>query len=172
MPRYPTGAFTVGRTGCYGCARFTSADGACGVAGYPCKHWGMDLFGKTREVVAPDSGTVAAIGNGSSAPWVGYGPGVVVIAGDSGKYLLMGHLTYSTIRVEKGQRVREGDLIALFDPGIAHTHFEVRHELTGPSATNTMNPASWVGGGFGTVVKFAALAWGAHWLTKKLGVFS
>lgn len=169
MPRWPTGPFELHRTGCYGCVRTTSADGACGIAGYPCKHYGDDLFAKTRDVVAPETGTVVAVGNGSSAPWVGYGPGVVVIKGDgTGKFLLMGHLTYSSIEVSVGQHVIEGQHIALFDPGIGHTHFEVRHNLTGPSATNTLDPADWVNGRWKTVVALVALGFAGWWLTKKL----
>lgn len=168
MPRYPTGPFTLHRTGCYGCYRYSSADGACGVAGYPCRHWGDDLFATTRDVVAPDSGTVVAVSDGNSAPWVGYGPGVVVIKGDSGKYLLMGHLQFPSIQVAVGQRVREGDPLAQFDPAIAHTHFEVRHALTGPSATNTMAPSSWVHGRLILAAELAALALGAWWLTRRL----
>ncbi len=169
MARYPTGPFELHRTGCYGCVRLTSADGACGISGYPCKHYGDDLFAKTRDVFAPATGTVVAVSDGTVAPWVGYGPGVVVIKDPaSGKYLLMGHLTFSSIEVEVGQLVVEGQHIALFDPGIGHTHFEVRHQLTGPSATNTMNPADWVGGRWKTILMLIALGYGGWWLTKRL----
>lgn len=171
MARYPTGAFHVGRTGCYGCVRWTGADGACGVAGYPCTHWGVDLFGVARDVYAPEGGTVVAIGDGSSAPWVGYGPGVVVVEGDSGKFLLMGHLEYATIGVAKGQRVREGQPLARFDRSIAHTHFEVRHALTGPSPTNTMDPAQWIAGERAiTVLGLTALGAGAYYLARRLAL--
>jgi murein DD-endopeptidase MepM/ murein hydrolase activator NlpD len=160
MPRWPTGPFEVHRTGCYGCVRASSADGACGVHGYPCVHRGMDLFAKTNAVVAPDSGVVVAVSDGSSPPWSGYGPGVVVIRGDSGKFLLLGHLDYSTIDVTLGERVAEGQFVAQFDDGIGHTHFEVRRELTGPSETNTLDPSSWVGGGLFKLALIGFVLWG------------
>jgi murein DD-endopeptidase MepM/ murein hydrolase activator NlpD len=168
MPRWPTGSFSTHRTGCYGCVRLTTNDGACGVSGYPCVHWGMDLFADVNQVVAPDSGTVVAVSDGNSAPWVGYGPGVVVMLGDSGRYLLMGHLNPSTIGVSVGQRLAEGDLIAQFDPDIGHTHFEVREQLTGASSTNTINPSSWVGGLVRTLAIAAGLGLVAWWLTRRV----
>lgn len=144
MARWPTGSFTLHRTGCYGCQRFSSSDGACGVHGYPCVHWGMDLFATDPHVYAPEGGQVVAVSDGKSAPWVGYNPGIVVIHGQSGVFHVMAHLTHSSIRVMQGQLVGEGQLLAQFDPGIGHTHYEVRKQLTGPSDTNTIDPADWL----------------------------
>ncbi len=146
MSRWPTGPFTLRRTGCYGCVRRSSSDGACGVTGYPCVHYGMDLFASSREVVAPERGRVVAVADGSSAPWTGYGPGVIVIAGASGVFHLMGHLQWSSIRVRVGDELVEGQRLADFDPEIAHTHYEVRRQLTGPSKTNTIDPEAWLRG--------------------------
>jgi murein DD-endopeptidase MepM/ murein hydrolase activator NlpD len=160
MPRWPTGPFEIRRTGCYGCVRTSSADGACGVHGYPCVHRGMDLFAKDSTVVAPDSGVVVAVSDGSSAPWRGYGPGVVVIRGDSGEFLLLSHLDYSSISVGVGERVTEGQIIAQFNARIAHTHFEVRRELVGPSETNALDPSSWVSGGLFKFVLIGFVLWG------------
>lgn len=145
MPRWPTGPFSTHRTGCYGCKRMSSADGGCGVHGYPCTHWGMDLFaGADRRVVAPESGVVVAVANGSSPPWSGFGPGVVVIRGTSGVFHLLSHLEFSSIRVGIGLPVSEGTPIGQYDGRIAHTHYEVRRRLTGPSAENTIDPAKWL----------------------------
>lgn len=150
--------------GRYGAIRRSSRDGACGVHGYPCVHRGVDLFGRTRDVIAPDGGHVAAIADGRSAPWTGYGPGIVVIAGDSGKYLLLAHLDRASIDVEMGERVSEGQYIGRFDAGIAHTHFEVRNKLTGPSESNTSSPDAWVRGV--SLVVLVALGVGAWWITR------
>lgn len=165
MPRWPTGTFELRRTSCYGCVRMTPSDGSCGVHGYPCIHYGMDLFAKNREVVAPEAGVVVAVADGSSPPWTGYGPGVVVIQGQgTGKFLLMSHLERGSIMVGKGDRVSEGQQIARFDADIAHTHFEVRKNLTGPSKDNTINPKDWVRGI--SLVMLVGLGIGAWWITR------
>lgn len=145
MARWPTFPYSTHRTGCYGCKRNTPSDGGCGVKGYPCTHWGVDTFtlNKDRSVWAPESGVIVATATGSSPPFSGYGPGVVLMLGDSGWYHLMGHLTYSTIAVKPQQRVAEGAPIGAFDPGIAHCHYEVRRLPYGPSDTNTVNPEQW-----------------------------
>ncbi len=166
MPRWPTGPFSTHRTGCYGCVRYTSEDGACGVHGYPCVHWGADLFAADPNVFAPDSGVIVAVSDGNSAPWVGYGPGVVVMKGDSGQFLLMGHLNPSTIDVSVGDQVVEGQPIAVFDADIGHTHFEVRKQLTGPSDVNTIDPSSWVGGLPRKIVIGVGLGLVAWWITR------
>lgn len=145
MTRWPTAPYSTHRTGCYGCKRISSADGACGVHGYPCTHWGVDTFtiGGVRNVWAPEDGTVVSVADGSSPPWSGYGPGIVLLKGKSGWYHMMAHLTYSSIQVRPGQVIAEGAPIALFDPGIAHCHYEVRRMPTGPSEMNTVNPEEW-----------------------------
>lgn len=172
MARFPTGPFSLHATGCYGCVRWTPADGGCGISSYPCVHWGMDLFSSTRDVWAPEGGEVVAVADGSSAPWSGYGPGIIAIKGDSGKYLMMAHL--GSIEVTKGQRVREGQHIGMYSPSYGHTHFEVRHNLTGPSSTNTMDPYAWIAGERAMLALklggAAALAyWAAHWATRGVG---
>ena len=174
MPRWPTGPFEMRRTGCYGCVRMTPSDGSCGVAGHPCVHRGVDLFAKDSTVVAPDSGVVAAVANGTSSPWVGYGPGVIMIEGDSGKYLLLSHLDFGSISVTKGERVTEGQPLARFASNYGHTHFEVRHKMTGPSATNTMDPITWIDGGSRRLLNLLLLgfvAWGAHRLYRGGALF-
>jgi len=169
MPRWPTGPFTLHRTGCYRCVRNTPADGSCGIGTHPCMHPGDDLFAASTQVYAPDSGVVVATGDGRSAPWVGYNPGIIEIRGDSGKYLLMAHLDFDTITVKVGDRVVEGQPIARFNADVAHCHFEVRHKPYGPWETNTMDPAVWVAGG-GSFWRNLALAafvgWGAYKLAR------
>ena len=168
MPRWPTGPFSTHRTGCYGCMRVTSRDGSCGVHGYPCLHYGMDLFADDSLVVAPDAGRVVAVSDGSRAPWSGYGPGVVAIKGQSGRYLVLAHLARSSIKVEVGQLVQEGQPLARYDAGAGHTHFEVRRELTGPSSSNTVDPTDWIEGR-SRIVSIALLGlvlWGSWWLLE------
>jgi len=144
MARWPTGPFSTHRTGCYSCVRRTAADGGCGVHGYPCVHRGVDLFADDPHVFAPEAGTVVAVSDGKSAPWVGYGPGIIVIKGESGVYHLLAHLTSSTIGVSYGQWVQEGQPLAQFAASYGHTHYEVRKKLTGPSETNTIDPNVWL----------------------------
>lgn len=133
-------------------------------------HPGTDLFAKDSTVVAPDSGVVVAVASGLSAPWVGYGPAIIEILGDSGKYLLLAHLDPGSIAVTVGQRVTEGQPIARFDAATGHTHFEVRTKATGPWQTNTSDPAVWVAGGSSWVKRIALLAfvaWGASKLWRR-----
>src|SRR3990172_10802187 len=91
-------------------------DGGCGVRGYPCPHWGVDTFtiGGIRDVWAPEAGGVVAVADGSSPPFSGYGPGVVLLKGASGVYHLLSHLDYDTIRVRVGQQLAEGEPIGKF----------------------------------------------------------
>jgi len=144
MARWPTGPFKTGRTGCYGCMRYSSSDGSCGTKNYPCVHYGVDLFADDRRVFAPEAGTIIAVADGTKAPYVGYGPGVILLQGKSGVYHLLAHLSYSTILPSKGEWVSEGQQLAMFDQAIGHTHYEVRIEPTGNSATNTRDPEGWI----------------------------
>jgi murein DD-endopeptidase MepM/ murein hydrolase activator NlpD len=102
------------------------------------------MFATSPDVFAPESGVVERVSDGKSAPFQGYGPGVILIKGDSGFYHLLSHLNFSTINVAPGQRVFDGQRIAQFDREVAHTHYEVRRAPTGPSATNTIDPAVWL----------------------------
>jgi murein DD-endopeptidase MepM/ murein hydrolase activator NlpD len=160
MPRWPTAPYSSHRTGCYGCKRLSPSDGACGVHGYPCTHWGVDTFtiGGIRDVWAPEAGIVVAVSDGSSPPFVGYGPGIVLLKGASGVYHLLAHLQAGTTVVRVGQTLAEGAPIAKFDPAMGHCHYEVRRAPTGPSETNTINPEEWhraASGGSGLVVILA-----------------
>jgi hypothetical protein len=107
-------------------------------------HRGLDLFAESPDVYAPETGLVVAVSDGKSPPFVGYGPGVILLLGKSGYYHLLSHLRFSTITVKPGMMVFEGQKIAEFDPEIRHTHYEVRRQPTGPSETNTVNPLKWL----------------------------
>ena len=144
MPRLPTGPYKTGRTGCFGCVRKTSADGGCGVHGYPCVHRGLDMFAESPDIFAPEIGLVVAVSDGKSAPFVGFGPGVILIKGISGYYHLLSHLNPRTITVRPNYPVLEGMKLAQFDPEHGHTHYEVRKRATGPSETNNVNPLWWL----------------------------
>lgn len=159
MARWPTAPFTTRRTGAYGSRRLTSADGSCGVKGYPCVHWGVDTFTDgLRDVWAPEDGRVYAVADGSSPPFVGYGPGVVLLQGKSGFFHLLSHLERGSVRVQRGQDLREGELIGRFDSAHGHMHYEVRREPTGPSEVNTVNPEEWLRSQGGGIVKVLLVA--------------
>lgn len=104
------------------------------------------MFATSPQVFAPENGTVIDVANGASAPFVGFGPGVIVIRGDSGFFHLLAHLNFSTINVRQGQRVGEGQLLATFDPRIGHTHWEVRQQRLGSKPPNTIDPNIWLRG--------------------------
>lgn len=124
--------------------RFSSADGSCGTKSYPCVHWGVDLFADDRRVFAPEAGTILQISDGTKAPFIGYGPGVILLQGKSGVYHLLAHLSFATILPNKGEWVSEGQQLAMFDPKINHCHYEVRIQPTGPSSENTRDPEAWI----------------------------
>ncbi len=174
MARWPSGPFSTHRTGCYGCKRLSPADGACGTKPYPCTHWGVDLFAVTPEIYAPEAGIVMAVSDGNSAPFVGYGPGVVLMFGASGRYHLLAHL--AQVAVAKGQQLAEGTFIGRFDKGIAHSHYEVRKQPTGPSDVNTIDPAVWLaeqngGSSVGILLALGGLL-AAGWLLARSNVFA
>ena len=159
--------------GAYGYERRSAAEGSCGVTGYPCKHPGVDLVGEPGDpVYYPEDGEVVAVwarepGTELPQPWRGYGPGVLVMRGASGRYHLLGHLEDDDLRrrwprvtgdaagstqaqqdslmslVRKVDRnaftVRGGDVAGLVS-GARHVHWEVRKQTrTG----GRYNPAIW-----------------------------
>lgn len=157
-PIYP---LVVGAHGAWLEIRSTPADGACGVHGYPCRHPGVDVAGMAgTPVVAPESGTVVLVGDGNSAPFVGYGPWFVVIAGDaSGKFHLLAHLDPMTSGMgPMGARVLAGQQVGTTSSA-NHTHWEVRSQMTPPPGgdnfSNNTDPIAWLEwaaiGGVGTV---------------------
>jgi murein DD-endopeptidase MepM/ murein hydrolase activator NlpD len=147
----------------------TSADGGCGVHGYPCTHWGVDTFAITPEIYAPENGVVVAVSDGASPPFSGYGPGVVLMKGASGFYHLFAHL--AQIGVDKGAQLVEGALIGRYSAAYGHCHYEVRKQPTGPSETNTVDPEKWLatarGGGLGTLLLLGGLFAAGYFLANR-----
>lgn len=173
MARWPTGPFSTRRTGCYGCKRMTSADGGCGVHGYPCTHWGVDMFPllPTRDVFAPEASTVVAVAPGTAPPWSGYGPMIVLLKGASGFYHLLAHLELGSTKVMPGMTIAEGTFVGRFDTAYNHTHYEVRIKPTGPSNENTVDPNKWLadhggGGGIGTLLVLGGLLAAGYFLAR------
>jgi murein DD-endopeptidase MepM/ murein hydrolase activator NlpD len=150
--------------------RSAPADGACGVHGYPCRHPGLDVAGTAgTPVVAPESGMVVMAGDGASAPFVGYGPWFVIIAGDdSGKFHFLGHLDPGTqAMAPMGRQVTAGDQVGVTSSA-NHTHWEVRDQMAPDFAagednfTNNTDPLGWLTtarmGALGAVVLAGAAA--------------
>jgi len=164
MARFPTGPYKIGATGCYKCARRTRADGSCGIHPYPCVHYGLDLYPvDDLTVVAPEDGIVTDVSDGKSAPFRGYGPGVVMIKGDSGYYHLLSHL--GELGTTPGARVTEGEPVGKIDAGVKHTHYEVRRQRTGTSVTNTMDPGIWLRRNRAAQVAFVDVRGAQVWTT-------
>lgn len=140
--------------GKFGYLRQSSADGGCGVSGYPCVHPGVDLAGKAgTAVLAPEAGVVVKA-QGDVAPFRGYGPWSIVIKGESGAYHLLAHLSTTTANLAKvGQTVAAGAKVGTVASN--HTHWEVRKKVTpaggeGNMANNRdpmfwLNPAKTIG---------------------------
>jgi murein DD-endopeptidase MepM/ murein hydrolase activator NlpD len=147
-PIYP---LEVGAHGAWLEVRSSPADGACGVHGYPCKHPGVDVAGvQGTTVVAPESGTIVAVGDGASAPFVGYGPWFAIIQGDGGKFHFLGHLDPSTAGMGlQGAAVTAGDPVGTTSSA-NHTHWEVRTRMVPDFAngednfSNNSDPLAWL----------------------------
>lgn len=150
-PQPPIWPLQVGAHGGYLEVRASPSDGSCGVSGYPCRHPGLDVAGFAgTPVVAPESGTVVMIGDGNSAPYVGYGPWFVIIQGDSGKFHFLGHLEPLTAAMAPiGARVSAGDQVGVTSSA-NHTHWEVRRDMVPNFAagannfTNNEDPLGWL----------------------------
>lgn len=169
-PQSPIYPLLVGDHGGWLEVRATPADGSCGVSGYPCRHPGLDVAGAAgTSVVAPESGSVVAAGSGASAPFVGYGPWLVIIQGDdSGKFHLLAHLDPVTASMAPvGTRVAAGDQVGITSSA-NHTHWEVRDEAVPDFAagednfTNNQDPLAWLSGAsmgiFGTALLLGGAA--------------
>lgn len=129
-PQPPIYPLVQGGHGGYLEVRASPADGSCGVGSYPCKHPGLDVYGpQGTPVVAPESGVVVAVANGASSPWGGYGPWLIVIQGEGGKFHLLAHLDPNTSDMATmGQQVKAGDQVGTTSSA-NHTHWEVREKL-------------------------------------------
>jgi murein DD-endopeptidase MepM/ murein hydrolase activator NlpD len=128
-------------------------------------HWGLDLVQSPSDdvgVVAPEHSTCVEVWlNNTTAPFVGYGPGGVLLKGDSGVYHLLGHLDPSawsqTSRPTIGQVYERGQWVGHTAPtgsdGVGsatpHVHWEVRVQpIDSPSTRkgNTLDPIDWTHG--------------------------
>jgi len=113
MARSPILPIKITPHGRYGQERTDASDGACGIHGYPCTHWGVDLAGSIGDdVVAPcDAWVIASVGsvagNPLPRPWRGYDPSIVLLAHDDGdagegvisyRYSLLAHLEPTSLR--------------------------------------------------------------------------
>lgn len=124
-------------------------------------HFGIDLAGKAGDAVrAPEDMVIAdarssatpdvADNTNIAPPWKGYGPGIVVGRGTSGKFHLLAHL--GTVAVVRAQVVRQGELLGKMATHVGasgpHTHWEVRDVAVddGPATReqHTMDPHVWL----------------------------
>jgi len=151
-PQPPIYPLVVGDHGGWLEVRSTTADGSCGVHGYPCRHPGVDVAGAAgTTVVAPETGSIVMVGDGSAAPFVGYGPWFAIIAGaDSGKFHFLGHLDPTGAALAPvGAQVTAGDPIGVTSSA-NHTHWEVRDQIVPNFAagednfTNNSDPIGWL----------------------------
>ena len=118
-------------------------------------HAGVDLHASSgTPVLAPEAGRVlVSTGRDTDVTiegwsFAGYGPGVVVLAGESGAYHLLGHLD-SVGLVEGGAIVLEGAELGR-SGNLGHVHWEVRSMLVPPRGASivetTTDPQLWLAG--------------------------
>ena len=108
------------------------------------------------------------VADGSAPPFVGYGPYLVIIRGDSGVFHLLAHLDPSGAgAAPMGSRVTEGQVIGRTSSA-NHTHWEVRRSPVPPSGKtnldNNLDPIAWMNGG--SILFLAAVAAGGFVLWK------
>lgn len=99
LAQWPLQSFRMGKFGAYGAVRTKPSEGLCGpkpnesvphsyeeeqrniAARWPCTHYGADLAAPQGYVVqAPHDGWLLYCGPADKAPFIGYGPGVALIA--------------------------------------------------------------------------------------------
>lgn len=158
MARLPVDTGKVTPTGFYGAHRRTG------------DHHGLDIAAAPGTAVrAPEGGEVLLVARGlpkkrgvrggtyerSTSPLVrgvflgGYGPGALLMRGDSGVVHVLGHLADGAL-APLG-RVVEGQVVGVVAAGVKppHVHFEVRRADASPwpkdrRAQDTMPPPAWV----------------------------
>lgn len=170
----PIVPFAIGNNGGFLAVRSSSAQGSCGVHGYPCKHPGVDVVGRAGTPVrAPEDGTVVFAADGSQAPYRGYGPWLVLIKGDSGKYHLLAHLDVNQRSLAPiGLRVSAGQTVGATSAA-NHTHWEVRTKMVPDFAhgednfTNNADPVAWMSGGDAMLLVVAVGAGVLFWLWRR-----
>lgn len=164
----------VGNNGAYEHVRASPAQGSCGTKGYPCKHPGLDIVGRAGTPVrSPEAGVVVNAADGSTSPFKGYGPWLVIIRGDSGKFHLLAHLDPARrYDAPIGLRVTAGQVIGATSAA-NHTHWEVRTKMVPDFAhgednfTNNTDPKAWLSGGGGIGVLVAAGGVLLFWLWRR-----
>lgn len=172
MPTLPILPFAIGNNGGFRAVRSSRAQGSCGVHGYPCYHPGVDVVGRAGTAVrAPENGTVFVVADGSAPPFVGYGPYLVMIRGDSGVFHLLSHLSPANASMAKmGARVAEGQVIGTTSAA-NHTHWEVRKQpVPGSGRTNldnNLDPMAWASERGTSIVLIAMLAGGSLWIWNR-----
>lgn len=120
MGRLPVPTWSHTPHGGFGAVRSTPADGGCGTGSHPCTHKGVDLRGNPGDAVyAPEDGTLVMVvardpGVELPRPWRGYGPGIVMLKGKSGRYHLLAHLEADDLR-SRWAYARE-PIASLLDP--------------------------------------------------------
>lgn len=137
--------------GAFGYKRTSSDDGACGTKGYPCVHPGADVVGASGTAVrAPEDGVIVRAANGSSSPFGGYGPWVIVMQGKSGWYHLLGHLDPNRAPLGSvGLIVKAGQIVGATSSA-NHVHWEVRRKAVPDFAagesnqSNNIDPFAWL----------------------------
>jgi len=113
-------------------------------------HAGVDLGGRDgTPVLAPEGGTVlAVVQERGRAPWRGYAP-CVFLAGDSGRFHLLAHLSGSPLTLREGERVELGQQLGTIGAPEHHTHWEVRtveRRRREPAIDVSLSPAHWLEG--------------------------
>lgn len=132
--------------GAFGFQRKSAADGRCGrLNKYPCVHRGVDLAApKGTPVYAPEAGRVViSVTDNVTPPLRGFGPGAIVLLGDSGLRHILGHLDPAWWEAApwaqlpgllppvlwpdrspvEGRRYREGEQVGIVASN--HVHWEV-----------------------------------------------
>lgn len=139
-------------------------------------HWGVDLPNPpTNDVVAPEKATIVQWWKNNTSPnFAGYGPGGVLLKGQSGLFHLLGHLDPSASSWSTGLTFQPGERVGQTAPtgsagvggAIPHVHWEVRIEpIDSPSTRegNTLDPLDW-SKGVGTTLPLPPKSKGDGWI--------
>lgn len=117
-------------------------------------HAGVDLVAPPHTpVLAPEAGEVVLVSGRDDGDarsprpgWRGYGPVVLVLRGESGRFHVLAHVTDAS---PVGTRVHAGAEVALVSR-LRHVHWEVRTALQPPRGRAVvevaLNPGPWLDG--------------------------